>query len=124
VRLLREAREGGGVSDILDAGMDSNVVPITDQWVKFLVRDIDPVALGWFQMEAVNEQLSVSEVMRQKLCAFFNLDCVPSRASARSDSGSTTRLLRLQPELFEAIKLRARTEGLSMQVVVKAALGA
>ena len=104
--------------------MDPNVVPLTDEWVKFLVRDLDEDTLARFRIAAQDDQVSVAEAMRQRLCEFFSLDCVPSRAGARPDSGASTRLLRLQPELFEAIKIRARTEGESMQQVVKAALGA
>lgn len=104
--------------------MNADVVPLTDEWVKFLVRDMDEGTLATFRKQADLEQVSVAEYMRQILCSHFGLDCVPSRAAARPDSGSTTRLLRLQPELFAAIRERARVEGCSMQQVVKAALGA
>lgn len=122
--LLREVSEGGVVSDILGAQMNADVVPLTDEWVKFLVRDMDEGTLATFRKQADADQVSVAEYMRQILCSHFELDCVPSRASARPDSGSTTRLLRLQPELFAAIRERARVEDCSMQQIVKAALGA
>lgn len=102
--------------------MDSDVIPVSGQWVKFLVRDLDPAILLELQAEAQTEQASVSEVMRQRLCAHFGFDCAPSYAASRPDSNSTTRLLRLQPELFAAIRKRAHDSGLSMQTVVKEAL--
>lgn len=92
------------------------------EYVPFLVRDLNPQLLRRIRKQAKAESLPVVEVMRQVLCAHYSLDCIPSRHSPRQEYGSRTKLLRLQPELHEAIQRDSEQTGVSMQALAKEAL--
>ncbi len=93
-------------------------------YVKFVVRDLDPKLLRLIRKEAKRERTPVAEVMRQTLCAHYELDCIPTRYAPRQELGSRTKVLRMQPALWQAVKDDAEESGLSMQSVVHEALNA
>ena len=94
------------------------------EYVSFLVRDLDPRVLKRIRSEAKRTHLPVQEVMRSILCAHYELDCIPSRHKPRKEEGSRTKVLRMQPELWQAVKDDSEETGTSMQLLVREALEA
>ena len=92
--------------------------------MKFLVRDLDARVLRQIRKEARSARLSVAEYMRSILCAHYDLDCTPSRHKPRKEDGARTKVLRMQPELWQAVKDDSAESGVSMQICVRAALEA
>ncbi len=91
--------------------------------MKFVVRDLDRSLLNVIRKQAKKERVPVAEVMRQTLCAHYELDCIPTRYAPRQELGSRTKVLRMQPALWQAVKDDAEESGQSMQSVVHEALG-
>ena len=92
------------------------------QWVKFLVRGIDPRVLRLMRKDAYRRKRSVSDWMRTILCRHYELDCEKTKrfSQKRALSGhSTTFLLLLYPDLWQAIKEDSEASGVSMQSLVK-----
>lgn len=92
--------------------------------MKFLVRDLDRGVLKLMRKEARAERVPLAEHLRSILCAHFSLDCIPSRARPRESKGATTIVLRMQPELWQAVKDASESSGNSMQTIVREALEA
>lgn len=93
-----------------------------ETWTTFLLRNIDPKLLRRLNADARAEGRSFSDLVRSILCEHYSLDCPPSGAHSKWEFGSRTQLLKLQPELFQAIKEDAAETGLSMRYLVMEAL--
>ena len=89
------------------------------QYVKFLVRGIDPRVLRLMRKDAYRRKRSVSDWMRSILCRHYELDCPQSRAGPRKGKGATTFVLRMDAALWEAVKEDAAEQQRSMQQIVK-----
>lgn len=92
------------------------------EYVKFVVRDLDPKLLKLIRKDAKRERTPVAEVMRQILCEHYSLDCIPTRYSPRQEFAARTKVLRMQPELWQAVKDDSAQTGTSMQALVQEAL--
>jgi len=95
-----------------------------DGWCKFLVRDLDPYLFKQIRAEADSQDRSLADIMREILCAHYELDCPPSGKTSRLEFGARTQLLKMHPALFDALKRDSRETGESMQSIVHEALRA
>lgn len=92
--------------------------------MKFLVRDLDRECLKMMWRDAAKRRVPLAEHLRSILCHHFELECRPSRARGRKATGATTIVMRMQPELWQAVKDESEHLGVSMQTVVREALEA
>lgn len=98
--LLREVSEGG---DIV-SGMS------VKSWPTYLLRDIPEATRAALEEDANLDGRGLAEVVREILCAHYDLDCEAVENSGPPPGhirGTSTMLLRLQPELREAIRADA-----------------
>jgi hypothetical protein len=77
-------------------------------WPTYLLRDIPETTRAAIEVDAELDGVSMIEVIRRVLCAHYELECEPvgGRPGKRED-GTGTMLLRLQPEVWEALKAEA-----------------
>lgn len=75
-------------------------------WPTYLLRDIPEATRTALEEDAALDGRSLIEIIRSILCQHYGLDCDPVIATGRAkfQDGTDTMLLRLQPELWEAIK--------------------
>ena len=92
------------------------------EYVKFVVRDLDPKLLTLIRKQAKRERIPVAEVMRSILCEHYELDCTPTRHQPRAEFASRTKVLRMQPELWRTLQADSLVTGESMQALVHEAL--
>ena len=91
-------------------------------WPAFLIRSIDPDVRTKITDYARDSMCSVQDVIRWALCERYELDCTPvSSAYPDRDQGAATVVVRLPPEVFDALKEESKT-GVSMQDIVHHAL--
>ncbi len=79
-------------------------------WPTYLLRDIPEETRTALEADALTEEKSLAECIREALCSHYELDCEPVEAIGRPPApkkGVTTMVLRLQPALWEAIKADA-----------------
>jgi hypothetical protein len=93
-----------------------------DGWAKFLVRDLDPRLLSKIRADADAQDRSLSDIMREILCAHYELDCPPSGKTSRLEYGARTQLLKMHPDLFQALKQDSQETQIPMQRLVHEAL--
>jgi hypothetical protein len=94
------------------------------QWAELLVRGIDPKVLARVRRDAARRSLAVSDFIRMILCRHYDLECAPSRRSARPSKGSTTILLRMHPQLKDQLELDAQLQETSMSALIREILEA
>ena len=90
----------------------------------FLIRGMSPALRDALEADAQAAGLPLQETVRRILCDHYDLDCSPINGMLRKDAweGSPTILVKMQPELFSAIKQDAAETGESMQSLVHQAL--
>ena len=88
----------------------------------FLIRGMSPSLRA--ALEADSRDQPIQETVRSILCAHYDLDCSPINGMVREDARrrSLTILVKMQPELFSALKQDAEETGESMQRLVHEAL--
>ena len=92
------------------------------RWPSYLLKNIPPELRAEIEREAGPDTLS--DTIRAILCAHYSLDCDPVQTRNRFAriNGTDTMILRLQPELFEAIRWDADERGESVRTVIIQAL--
>jgi hypothetical protein len=101
---------------------DGEIAQDESTWVRFLVRNLDSRTLKLIRKDALRRKLPVQDWMRTILCRHYELDCEKTKrfSQKRALSGhSTTFLLLLYPDLWQAIKEDSEASGVSMQALVK-----
>lgn len=90
----------------------------------FLIRGMSPALRDALEEDAQAAGLPIQETLRRILCAHYDLDCSPINGMLRKDAwgDATTILVKMQPELFFALKEDAAETGESMQALVHQAL--
>lgn len=80
--------------------------PPAEEWHRYLLKRIPPELRDSLQASAQDADLSVADVIRDILCQHYRQDCPPiSRAYPGTlKPGTDQMLLRLQPELWRAIR--------------------
>ena len=100
----------------------------TPPLTRFLLRSMEPGLRKRLEKDAKRSKQPLIEVVRSILCEHYDLECTPITGDRtpwqRQWEGSSTILLKLQPELFEAIKRDSEESGESMRVCVLGALEA
>lgn len=95
---------------------------MAETWTAFLLRNIEIGLLRKLKKDARQEKRSLSDLIRDILCAHYKMECAPSGADSKLEFGARTQLLKLQPELFQAIKEDSAESGISMRELVLDAL--
>lgn len=91
---------------------------------KFLLREMSPALRAALEDEAHSNDIPLQEVIRSTLCEHYALDCTPIEGYKRDDAWkeTTTVLVSMQPELFDAIKRDSEESGESMRTLILSAL--
>ena len=77
-------------------------------WPTYLLRDIPDETRAALEADAEATGLPMIELIREALCEHFGLDCDPvGGRPQKGKKGTGTMLLRLQPEVWEALKAEA-----------------
>jgi hypothetical protein len=98
---------------------------VRSSWPTYLLTDIPEDVRAAISQEAAELDLSVAEVVRRILCARYEMECEPvARTSRQPDLGARTFLLRVHPDLFDAIKQDAAEREVTMKAVIMEALRA
>jgi hypothetical protein len=92
----------------------------------FLLRKLSDELRGELEVDAQERGIPLAEVIRSALCEHYELECSPVTGRKRQDAweGSGTILLRLQSELFRAIRDDAEESGQFMRGIIIEALEA
>lgn len=78
------------------------------------------------EADAIEAGKPIQNIMRGILCEHYDLDCSPIYGNIRKDAwkSAATMRLKMQPELFQALKEDAAETGESMRSLVMEALEA
>ena len=76
-------------------------------WIKYPLRGLPIEDQVRLKVAADGEDRSVSDYIRAQLCGHYGLECPPSESASKWKGGSKMMLLRLQPELYDRIRLDA-----------------
>lgn len=92
----------------------------------FLLRRMEPRLRKQIEKDAKKRKEPMIEVIRSVLCEHYDLDCAPISGAIRIDrwNDTATLLLKIQPELFTAIKNDSEETGETMRDLILAALEA
>ncbi len=101
-------------------------------WPAYLLWNIRPDLRAAISQEARELDISLAETVRRILCEHYGLDCEPVTLrrggmvgyNRERDKGHLQLLLRLQPALFDQIRLDAQIEQRSMRGRIMDALDA
>ena len=94
------------------------------EWPSYVFHKPDglPVTLREaISTEAREQDQSLADTIRGILCSHYDLDCPPrSKMGYQSDrdQGATKMVIRLQPELFQAIKEDSTERHLTIRLVI------
>lgn len=92
--------------------------------MKFLIRKLDPKIRAALEEDATRENISIQEAIRRVLCEHYDLACDPIAGMRRDDAWTSalTIVVRMTPELFQAIQDDAEETGEYRQRLVHQAL--
>lgn len=124
--VFRTAKFGNGTTRLSSGFSPSEIYSdfMAETWTTFLLRNIDPRLLRQLRKDAKRDKRSLNDFIRSILCAHYELECPPSGAHSTLEFGARTQLLKLQPELFQAIKSGSEESGETMRDLVLNALEA
>jgi len=90
------------------------------EWPTYLLKRVPESLKTDLSYEATAYATSMANVIRRILCDAYGLNCPPRRAYHREDIqlDQGTLLVRLQPELFEAVKEDASRNGRPQRDVI------
>lgn len=93
-------------------------------WPQFLIRDMPPELRESIEEDAAESQESMAEIMRGILCSHFGLTCdrVDSFTEPERIAGTATYVLRMQPEVFRALRRESEATAIPMRTLVIGAL--
>jgi predicted HicB family RNase H-like nuclease len=99
------------------------MVAVTD-WPTYLLKGVPADVRAALSAEAERQDISVADIVRQALCAFYRLDCEPASTlyQPNRDMGSGVLVLRLQPELYRLIKKDTRNRYGAVKTLIMQAL--
>ncbi len=99
------------------------------EWPSYLLRGIPPQTRGRMTARAIDDDVSLADVVRQALCARYQADCDPASFGYQPalDTNNDILLIRIQPAVWKALKREAgasRTTparyGLTKQIILSA----
>ncbi len=76
------------------------------KWPAYLLRAIPSDTRARMTERAEEDDVSLADVVRQAICAHFKMDCdqVSHGYQPDLDNGTDVLIIRLQPEVFRAMK--------------------
>lgn len=79
-------------------------------WPSYIIRGIPADTRALLSHRSEQGDVSLADVVRLALCHRYQLDCDPAsfRYQAHLDSGNDTILVRIQPEVWAAMKKETR----------------
>lgn len=79
-------------------------------WPAYLLRGIPPGLRDQLSEQALADDVSLADVIRQALCARYRMECEHMSFSYQADldSGGDVILIRLQPEVYRLVKKETR----------------
>lgn len=87
-------------------------------WPSYLLNRIPLPLRERMSAEAEENQMSVADVVRSALCEYYGLEC-DLRSSTYFPRGlSSSMVLRLQPEIFQALADQSARSGHSIRRIV------
>lgn len=92
------------------------------EWPAYLIRGIPTDTRAAMTDRALRDDTSLADVVRQALCAHYQLDCDPKsfRYQQELDTGGDTILLRVQPDVWVLMKKETRAKyGAFRQVILQ-----
>jgi uncharacterized protein (DUF1778 family) len=95
-------------------------MPSVGKWPTYLLQGVPESERRWLSRAAAARNTSVADVVRSILCKRYRLVC-PQQSThynAEKDTGSTTILLRLQPNLNAALKREAARKGRNRRRII------
>jgi hypothetical protein len=104
---------------------DGEIAQDESTWIPFQVRGLDTRTLKLIRRDAYRRKLPVQDWVRNILCRHYDFDCPKTGrfSDKRSKSGhSTTFLVRLYPDLHQALKDESKASGISMNSLAKSIL--
>lgn len=92
----------------------------------FLLRNMDQTLRDRLEEDADEIGESLQEMIRRVLCEHYELDCSEIKGTPRESTrrDAATVLIRMQTELFQAVKVDSEETGESMRTLVLDALEA
>lgn len=89
-------------------------------WSTYLLKRVPEGLKADIAYEAASSSTSHANVVRDILCTHYGLDCPPHRAYLQPDwkPEANTIFMRLQPELFGAIKAEAASRNAHQRDVI------
>ena len=80
------------------------------EWPSYVLRGIPAETRGLMTARAAEDDCSLADVIRQALCARYELDCDPASFGYQHDldTGNDTLLVRVQPAVFRKMKRETR----------------
>ena len=95
------------------------------KWPSYLITPLPETLRDAVEADAEENGESMSEVMRQILCGHYRLRCESvERFGGPKPEGSDRFVLRMQPELFRALKRDAAKHHTTMKALVLETLSA
>lgn len=89
------------------------------KWPSYLITRIPDDLRSALEEDAEESGTSLAEIMRRILCAHYGLDCEQvERFGGPAIEGSDRFVLRLQPDLFSAIKKDSAKSGETMRTLL------
>jgi hypothetical protein len=92
------------------------------KWPAYLLRGVNPHLRNQLSDQAAADDVSLADVIRQALCQHYGLDCDPASNGYQPtlDTGGDVILVRLQPELWVAMKKETRSRyGATRQLILE-----
>jgi hypothetical protein len=95
-------------------------------WPSYLLVNVPELERRSLSGEAAAREMSVGDVVRDILCAKYDLSCPPKSKSHRKwqDKGSPNLLVRMPPKLALSLEADARNSGQSKRQIILDAIGA
>ena len=88
-------------------------------WPDYLLWNVPEDLRAHIVADANARDLTLADAMRSILCERFELECPPvSKRYGKRRSASSNLLLRVQPELFQAVRGEAEAAGVSMRQLI------
>ena len=82
------------------------------EWPSYILRGIPPSTREAMSERALRDDTSLADVIRQALCAHYNLDCDPASFGyqAELDTAGDDLLVRVQPDVWRLMKRETRSK--------------
>lgn len=93
---------------------------VADDWPAYLLTNIPPALRVSLSAQAERDDTTVADTVRAILCNHYSLECPPVSSGYRAsrDKHHPNLILRVQPDLFRAIKKDAKQSRYTMRHII------